>query len=283
MARIVVDSACQGNKMRVAILTSSSLSTASACLPQLATVEGVELAAIIYSEGTPPRRQNWWRGKLRKVRKIGVLGALNGIRMRRWFSAAVAEELHLEDLHVLAARHGIPLFTTPAMNSQRTIGLLHEAKVDLALSLGNSYITRDVFAAPRFGTINVHGEILPEFRGAQSVIWQIHEGSGVTGFTIHQMDDRIDAGVILYQEVLPISVRPSLAETVTHNCARITRAAAAGLVHVITNYEKLAATAKCQEGGRSFTTPTFRQYLRMVANHRRLLEKSRASGSATDS
>jgi folate-dependent phosphoribosylglycinamide formyltransferase PurN len=37
--------------------------------------------------------------------------------------------------------------------------------------------------------INIHHELLPEFLGAQSVLWQLHEGSTKTGFTIHRIDD----------------------------------------------------------------------------------------------
>ena len=122
--------------------------------------------------------------------------------------------------------------------------------------------------------INIHHEILPEFQGAQSIIWQVYEGTLMTGYTIHQIDRRIDTGDILYQERISIDLRPTLRETVSHNCARLYEASAKGLVNVIINYPELVANAVHQRGGRSFTTPAFWQYLRMVRQHRRLYREN---------
>jgi len=81
---------------------------------------------------------------------------------------------------------------------------------------------------------------------------------------MHRIDRLIDTSDILYQEKMPLQLKPTLGETVNANIARLYEASAGGLVDVVNNFTELAASAKPQAGGRSFTTPTFWQYLRMV-------------------
>jgi methionyl-tRNA formyltransferase len=256
--------------MRVVVLTSLPRGLASYCIPRLAKEPKIELAMIVYNEGRPadPRKQR--RRKIRKMLKIGPLGALNGVRMRPWFGDDVSSRLKIEGLDTVADRCGIRLERTPTINCQRTVDLFTEAGAELGLSLGNPYIGQQVYSIPGRGMINIHHEVLPRFQGAQSVIWQIYEGSTETGYTIHRIDDHIDTGDILYQETMPIRLHPTLGETVSANVARLYEASAEGLVDVINNFTELAASAKPQAGGRSFTTPTYWQYLRMVRQHRRL-------------
>lgn len=258
--------------MRVIILTSSLQGTASTFLPRLAETPGIEIALIVLSEGQTVNAARQRERVRKKLWRIGPLGALNGLRMREWYGADVRNILQPEPLDVLAARYGLRLERTPTVNHPRTIALFKEAQADLGLSLGNGYIGKKVYSVPRFGMVNSHGEILPEFQGAQSVIWQIYHGSTHTGYTIHQIDRRIDTGAILYQEKIPLEFKPTLRETVSHNCARIGNAASHGMTHVVLNYETLAAQARPQTGGQTYTTPSFWQYLRMARQHRRLYQ-----------
>ena len=226
---------------------------------------------VICSEGTVLDRKKYRERKIAKVRKIGVLGALNGIRMRRWYNADVCRSLNLQDLSTVARGLDLRFETTSAINTDRTIELFREANADLGLSLGNLYIGEGLFGVPKYGMINVHHEVLPEFRGAQSVIWQIYEGSSETGYSIHQIDNHTDTGKILYQEKITIELKPTLRQTVSHNYGRLYEASAKGLVKVLKNYPNFTANAKAQSAGASsYTTPTFAQYLRITRQHRRL-------------
>ena len=58
---------------------------------------------------------------------------------------------------------------------------------------------------PRFGTINVHGSLLPKYRGAAPVQWAVINGETETGVTIMQMDEGVDTGDILLPRSLPIT------------------------------------------------------------------------------
>ena len=102
----------------------------------------------------------------------------------------------------------------------------------------------------------LHHEVLPRFQGAQSVTWPIYEGSTETGYTMHRIDRRIDTGGILYQEKMPLQLKPTLGETVDADVSRLYEASAEGLVDVIANLTELAASAKPQVGGRSRPQPS---------------------------
>lgn len=254
--------------MRVVVLSSSPTGFASYCVPALVQSPHIEIAAIIVSEGAVQRP--WlkrWR-KLRKTARIGLLGALNGMRMREWYE--LTERLKLRPLHELAREHGARYETSSSLFSARTVELMKEANADLGLSLGNGYIPRRVFSVPRLGMINIHHEMLPQFQGAQSVIWQLYHGSRKTGFTIHRIDDHIDTGDILYQEEVDILFRPTLAETVAATYARLWEASRTALIKVIEDFDRYASAAKPQGAGRSFTTPSYWQF-RKIARQFELL------------
>jgi methionyl-tRNA formyltransferase len=250
------------------VLSSQRVGFASYCLPALLASPRIEVVGVLFSEGVT--RKTWqkrWR-KLKKTLDIGVLGAVNGIRMRRWYE--LDERLMLEPLDELAARSGVHLETTPSLFDKRAAELCKGANADVGLSLGNGYIPERVFSAPRLGTINIHHEMLPEFQGAQSVIWQLHEGSSHTGFTIHKIDRQIDTGEILYQEEIDIAFGATLGETVRETYARLWETSRTALVRVCENVDEIARRGRPQGPGRNFTTPSWWEFQRIARNHARL-------------
>ena len=58
---------------------------------------------------------------------------------------------------------------------------------------------------PRFGCINIHGSLLPAYRGAAPVQWAVLDGQKEAGDTIMQMNEGLDTGDILMQESIPLS------------------------------------------------------------------------------
>lgn len=256
--------------MRVAILTSSRHGTASLCLPALLEEPGVEVALVVHALAHYRSRWTRLRRDLRKARQIGPLGVAVGLAIRPWFQGPAGE-----DLAALAARHGIPFATTPRTNADETVELFRRSGAELGLSLGNGLIFPKVFRVPRQGMINVHGELLPRFQGAQSVIWPIHDGVAETGFTIHCVDRSIDTGPILYREARPIEFGASLRETVERNVAETARRIPPALARVVGRFEAHRARATTQSGGRSYTTPTLRQFRTMQRQHALLAARSR--------
>jgi methionyl-tRNA formyltransferase len=184
--------------------------------------------------------------------------------MREWFVDRDAP-----DIGEACARHNVPLVETPFLNCDETRTAMREANADLGLSLGNGYIAESVFSIPRHGMLNIHTEILPQFQGAQSIIWPIHQGVRETGFTIHRINRTIDAGDIVFQAKYPIEFRPTLRATVEHNLSRARALIPSAFVEVCERFEALSAGAKAQPRVQSFTTPSYWAYRRMERNNAR--------------
>ena len=155
--------------MKLVVLTSRRFGIASSCILALAESRECTVTGVIVSRGRAANRVRRFRQKAKKTMRIGLLGALNGLRMRSWY-----EDTPATDVVELCGRLGIPVFQTDRTNSDETVRLMRESEAELGLSLGNSYIAERVYAIPKFGMINVHGERLPEYRNAQSVIWEIY-------------------------------------------------------------------------------------------------------------
>jgi methionyl-tRNA formyltransferase len=256
--------------MRIIIITSSRRGTASYCLPLLLEKANCEVVKVVLNQNISKKKWTFYQKKLKKIWRIGILGALNGIRIRKWFRNDESPELQIQDIEAICKERGISFETTPFLNSKRTIDIVKSSEPDLGLSLGNSYISPKVFSIPRHGMLNIHGEVLPDFQNAQSVIWQIFEGRSETGYTIHKIDKHIDTGDIIMQERFPISFKKNLPETVKFNCGLILQRAALGLVMVINDYNHYLQRSYKQGKGKSYTTPTFRQYLKIERQFKKL-------------
>jgi methionyl-tRNA formyltransferase len=258
--------------MRIVILTSSRKSTASYCLPLLKNETGAEIVQVIFSRGKVSKGRKYYWKRLKKIWKIGLPGALNGFRIRSWFEGNELKK-NIQDIEQLCAEFKIPYAEVDAIGSPDTIKLMKEASPDLAISLSNSYIPKKVFSIPGFGMINIHGEVLPAFQNAQSIIWQIFENQKETGYTIHKIDNKIDTGDILLQENYPIQFQDTLEDTVRVMVEVTLEKAGKGLVKVINEFDRLSQSAKPQGKGKKYTTPSIGQFLRMQRNFKNLKNK----------
>ena len=261
--------------MRIVIITGSRKGTASWCLEQILSKANVKVEAVILNEGHIQNKWKHYKRKLKKTLRIGILGALNGIRMRRWYNLADASGIHIDDVKDICGRANIPIQVVPTLNTKSVRSYLQSLAPDLGLSLGNSYISPSIFSVPRYGMLNIHGEVLPDFQNAQSVIWQLYHGSRETGYTIHRIDKKIDTGEIILQERFPIIFRESLAETVSVTSAEILKRAADGLIKVLNNFAEYNSRGFPQGKGTSYTTPGIRQFIRIYRNFNKLKQISR--------
>ena len=245
--------------MKVFILCEGESGMASRCLPALVAREGIMVAGVI--SATPATRKI--SRKLKKVLRIGLLGAINGVRLRKWYRD---DERPLEGL---CQEFGVPYFTGLQQNSIDLQEKIRTLDVDLGLSLGNGFISPKTFTIPKCGMLNVHSEVLPRYQNAQSILWPIYCNDPFTGFTIHEIERKIDGGRILCQKRVPIRFEKSLELTVRNNRKVVEAMIPETLADVCAHFENYRANAVRQEGGTSFTTPSIWSFLRMVRNNRR--------------
>ena len=255
--------------VRCVVLTCVRRGTASRCLEALSKLraDGVEIVSVILarSSGTPLKRRMW--RVVKKVCAIGPLGALNGIRMRKWYanpSNDIAEE---------CKRLDIPFREVEGLNSREMVSAFHELNPDLGVSLGNGYISPRIFEIPRLGMINLHTEVLPAYQNAQSIIWPIYCNDPYTGYTIHEIVRKIDAGRILLQRRYPIDFKETLEQTVRVNKAATDARYPEDIAYAVRHINELKASGVSQGPGGHYTTPSIWQFLRMTMNNRRFYQK----------
>ena len=115
----------------------------------------------------------------------------------------VAQE---EDLDNLSREYGFPIIYPEKLNSNDTARILETYNVDLFILCGyNKILKQLIIDIPPLGTINLHGGKLPEYRGAAPINWQIINGETTGGCSIIYVDEGIDTGDIIAQEIYTIT------------------------------------------------------------------------------
>ena len=261
--------------LKLLIQTSSLTGTAAHHLPFLIKEEsGIDIK-IVYSENPIVKDVKYFKRKYKKIKKIGFLGAVNGMRMRNWYR--LPPETNIVPVDVFCTKNSISYNKVKTLNSKDTVNLYKDFNPDLAVSLGNPYISSKIFSIPKYGMINIHHEILPEYQNAQSIIWQLYNGSSETGYTIHKISKRIDKGSILYQEVVPIIIKKKLRDTVIATNELLLKRSVSGLKKVLSNFDYYNNHAKIQETGKTYTTPSFREFLTIKKEHNKLYKQTTKS------
>lgn len=104
-----------------------------------------------------------------------------------------------------ALTRGIPVFQPEDVNAEESLELIRAGEPDLLVTAAYGQIlSPQLLAIPRWGGINLHGSVLPAYRGAAPVARAIQNGEVETGVTVIQMTPKIDAGGILAVARTPI-------------------------------------------------------------------------------
>jgi methionyl-tRNA formyltransferase len=82
---------------------------------------------------------------------------------------------------------------------------LKSLKADLQIVVAFRMLPEVVWSMPPMGTINVHGSLLPHYRGAAPINWAVINGEKETGVTTFKLKHEIDTGDILLQQTMPIA------------------------------------------------------------------------------
>jgi len=106
---------------------------------------------------------------------------------------------------VLAQERGIPVRMEPRFNDDHVYEAIRAAQPDLLLSFYFREMIQGRFLElPRLGAFNLHGSLLPHYRGRAPINWVLVKGEVQTGVTLHAMTPKPDDGYIVGQAQLPI-------------------------------------------------------------------------------
>ncbi|WP_415889761.1 methionyl-tRNA formyltransferase [Neptuniibacter sp. SY11_33] len=105
----------------------------------------------------------------------------------------------------LAIEHNIPVFQPTTLKTEEEKLVLTNLKADIMVVVAyGMLLPKAILDTPRLGCINVHGSLLPRWRGAAPVERSMLAGDAETGVTIMQMDEGLDTGDMLYKVTTPI-------------------------------------------------------------------------------
>jgi len=115
-------------------------------------------------------------------------------------------ELSPTPVKELAQELNIPVLTPSRMKDEALLERLNSEKADFFVVVAyGKILPKEILDMPKFGCINIHASLLPEYRGAAPIQWSIIDGKKKTGITTMLMDEGLDTGDILKQYELPIA------------------------------------------------------------------------------
>ncbi len=151
----------------------------------------------------------------RQENVIGVVTHEDNPNEKCWF-ASVAK---------LAQQYKIPVYTPKNVNQPEHTAKILQLKPDLIFSFYyRNLINDDILQSARLGAFNMHGSLLPKYRGRAPINWVIINGETGTGATLHYMVRQADAGDIVDQQAVTIThtdTAKSLAEKVTQAATQV--------------------------------------------------------------
>jgi methionyl-tRNA formyltransferase len=119
--------------------------------------------------------------------------------------AGRGKKLQASAVKQLAVEHTIPVFQPQSLKTAEAQFVLAELQADIMIVVAYGLILPTlILNTPKLGCLNVHGSLLPKWRGAAPIQRSIWAGDTETGVTIMQMDEGLDTGAILLKHSLSI-------------------------------------------------------------------------------
>ncbi len=155
----------------------------------------------------PPlyKRQTTLQAAWRYARTFGLTAAAHltarilGARVRGNSIAAVCH------------RHGVPCLPVADVNAPEFLAELKRLEPDLLISVSCPQIfKKPLIELPPLGILNIHGAILPQYRGVLPSFWMLANGEKKAGVSIYYVDSRIDAGELCGQRIYDIPTDETL-------------------------------------------------------------------------
>lgn len=108
-------------------------------------------------------------------------------------------ELSASPVKELALENGLPVFQPVKMRDGTALAQIKALEPDILVVVAYGRILPDdILAVPKYGAINVHGSLLPKYRGAAPIQWAVLNGDNITGVTTMYLASEMDTGDIIY-------------------------------------------------------------------------------------
>ena len=122
-------------------------------------------------------------------------------------------KLAASPVKVLALQAGLPVYQPETLRDDAVLEQLRALQPDvLAVVAYGKLLPEAVLALPRFGAVNVHGSLLPKYRGAAPIQWAILNGDETTGVSTMYLNREMDAGDVIFTEETAIGEQETAGE-----------------------------------------------------------------------
>lgn len=139
-----------------------------------------------------------------------------------------------------AVELGIPVFQPDSMRSDEVISELKSLSPDVIIVIAyGKILPKAVLDIPKQGCLNVHGSLLPKYRGAAPIQYAIKEGEAESGVTIMLLDEGMDTGKMLKKAVIPLDAKETTG-TLFEKLASLGAETLMTVVDDLDNYERNA-------------------------------------------
>ena len=117
------------------------------------------------------------------------------------------------DVKVCAEKLGIPVYQPVKLKDSDSYEIIKELNPDVIVVVAYGQILpENILNIPKYGCINVHGSLLPKYRGAAPIQWSVLNGDKVTGVTTMYMEKGLDTGDILETKEYEIGINDTAGE-----------------------------------------------------------------------
>ncbi len=119
--------------------------------------------------------------------------------------AGRGQKLKQSPVKEYAVSVGIPVLQPEKLKNEAFLSELKALQADLQIIVAFRMLPEVVWSMPPMGSFNLHGSLLPRYRGAAPINWAVINGDKETGVTTFFLKHEIDTGNIIYQERMPIN------------------------------------------------------------------------------
>lgn len=118
--------------------------------------------------------------------------------------AGRGKKIQMSDVKKYALEHDLPILQPEKLKSPDFVETLRDINADLFIVIAFRMLPEIVWSMPRLGTFNLHGSLLPKYRGAAPINHAIMNGETETGITTFFLKHEIDTGDMIQQRSIPI-------------------------------------------------------------------------------
>lgn len=106
----------------------------------------------------------------------------------------------------VALEHNIEVFQPQRIKSEESVEYLRKYNADVMVVVAfGQILSKEILDMPKYGCINVHGSLLPKYRGAAPIQWAVLNGDEISGVTTMKMDEGLDTGDIILKKELVLA------------------------------------------------------------------------------